>query len=282
MAKILQLEVDTTRNEITDFAGQTYREISMVAGDEVLIAAHFTEVTLDGLSQQDTDLSGALALRASIGRNRQTDTTVLAFEDVFNNADLPTFEDLATGRVSWLLNLDAAAFESALGTNESIEVFLEFTTLTVGDSPQTLAQIGVILFAQIDDGAVGVPAPATSYITSTVAVATFVALIDYLVPVTIAVDTTLTSIKGLKLVLVDTSGGPVIVTLPKSDLADAKFSPIIINLDTGLMTVRPDITDPDTINDIIGDQTTSVQFGTFRLFNDPANDRYISPDFLIP
>jgi len=282
MAKILQLEVDTTRNEITDFAGQTYREISMVAGDEVLIAAHFTEVTLDGLSQQDTDLSGALALRASIGRNRQTDTTVLAFEDVFNNADLPTFEDLATGRVSWLLNLDAAAFESALGTNESIEVFLEFTTLTVGDSPQTLAQIGVILFAQIDDGAVGVPAPATSYITSTVAVATFVALIDYLVPVTIAIDTLLVSIKGLKVLLVDTSGGPVLITLPKSDTSDAKFSPLIINIGTGVVSVAPDATDPDTINDLAGTQTITTQFGSLRMFNDPANDNWLAPTFVVP
>jgi len=175
-----------------------------------------------------------------------------------------------------------AAFESALGTNESIEVFLEFTTLTVGDSPQTLAQIGVILFAQIDDGAVGVPAPATSYITSTVAVATFVALIDYLVPVTIAIDTLLVSIKGLKVLLVDTSGGPVLITLPKSDTSDAKFSPLIINIGTGVVSVAPDATDPDTINDLAGTQTITTQFGSLRMFNDPANDNWLAPTFVVP
>ena len=48
------------------------------------------------------------------------------------------------------------------------------------------------------------------------------------------------------------------------------------------MTIRPDATDPDTINDIIGDQTSASAPGAYRLFNDPANDRYISPDFLLP
>ena len=282
--KILQFKIDTTRGEVTDLAGQIYREISVVNGDVVLIAAQFTGIGLDGASEEDVDFSGALALRATIGRRRQTGTDILAFQDVFNDGDIPAFENLATGRITWLLFLNPATINEFIGANESLEVFLEFTVLNVDDTPQTLAQIGMVIFSQIDDGAVGVPPPAASYITSATALLTFARLIDYLVPETVSGGpTTLTSIKGLKVVLVDTSGGDETINLPESSVSDPEFSPIIFNLGVNKVFVVPDATGTaDTINDILGIQTIVSQYGALRLFNDPTNDNWLAPNFVVP
>lgn len=283
--KVIQFEVETTRGEVTDFAGQTYREISMVVGDVVLIAAKFKEIDIGGTTISPVNLTGSLALRASVGNERQTGTTILAFEDVFNDGDIPAFEDLSTGQVTWLLDLPAAVIEPVLGTNEFIETFLEFTVLNADDTPQTLAQIGLIIYSQIDDGAVGVPPPPTSYMLSSTALATFVLLPDYLNPITISSDTVLVAASvpsGLQVYFIDTSGGPVTLTLPEASAAPAKFAPIIINTGTGIASVTPDATAPDTINAFVGTQTINTQYGTLRLYNDPTSDNWLAPIIVNP
>jgi hypothetical protein len=291
--KTLDIKIDTSSNEAKNFRDVLYKtqtsrrvgkELSVVNGDVALLAMHFQEQDLAG-DIQDMDLTGALALRVSLLEARTTGATVLSFQDVFNQGDLLVNEDLSTGKVTWQLDHPAATLDAVLGVNESVSLWYEFTWLSPSNLPQTLGQVPVKLYAQGDIGAVGSPPPSEpTYMTAATALATFVRLLNYLVPTTISGGpTTLTSIAGLQVNKVDTTGGPETINLPESSVSDADYAPEIINVGTGVVTVVPDATGtPDTINGIAGSQTINTQYGSLRLFNDPSNNNWIAPISVTP
>lgn len=281
--QILALRINSTTNKVTDFTGQNYSEVRSVNGDVVLIAAQFFLQDLDGATIEN-DLSGSLAVRATVGLDRQEGTQILAFQDLYNTGEIPSNEDLSIGRVTWLLSLDSPDIVTALDTNEFIDVILELTILTADDLPQTLAQVFYRIYAQVDDGAVGTPPPTTpTYMDSATALATFVAKSNYIVPNTVAVNTVLTAIDGLQLTYVDTSGGDIDITLPLASTAPSRYRPAIVN--TGANKIRFFTTGGDLINATAspaGEFEILTLFAGVELIVDGANNRYVSSLQVIP
>jgi len=256
--QILALRHNSTNKVTTDFTGQQYREICSVNGDTVLIAAQFFQQDLDG-TEIETDLTGVLALRANVGLNRQEGTTLLAFQDVYNNGDLPANEVLANGRVTWLLSLSSAELTTALDTNEFVDVVLEFTALTADNLPQTLAQIGYRVYAQVDDGAVGSPPPSSpTYLDATTALATFVQLPNYIAPTVIVADGPISPVDGIQTFFVDPGGATRVINLPDVTTVPDNFVGRFLVTGTGVMRITPNLS--DTINGTTGAQDFPTQF----------------------
>jgi hypothetical protein len=281
--QILAIRHNTTNNITTDFTGQAYREIRSVNGDTVLIAAQFNQQDLNGV-EIPVDLSGVLALRSIVGLDRQEGTTVLAFQDSYNTGQVPSNEDLVNGRVTWLLSLSDPQIIVELDTNEFIDVILEFTILTADNLPQTLGQIAYRIYAQVDNGAVGTPPPYTpDYYTALEIdglIAGCLSPADYISPLYIAVDSVLTAINGIQYIYVDTSGGPINITLPEASAAPAKWSPIIVNTGTNDINIIP--SGGNLINGTAGTLIVATQYAAAQLFSDQVNARYLAPLIVVP
>lgn len=159
---------DTTSGRYTDLAGSTVELPEVAIGDTLLLIGWFREALASTMT--DLDLTGATALRAHVKKDRlSSDTTTLTFQDSFNGGHAASWEDLGTGKATWLVSFASAALTTALGTAESVDLWLEFSFLdSTGAIPQTLAQIPIRLVPQIDTGAAGTPPPsAPTYLTAT-------------------------------------------------------------------------------------------------------------------
>jgi hypothetical protein len=293
--KTLDIRIDTSTNEATNYQGETYKaevnrrigkELSVVNGDVALIAAHFQERDLSGVLG-NLDLTGALALRVSLIASRTTGATVLSFQDVFNQGDLTINEILSEGKVTWQLDHPAATLDAILGTDESVGLWYEFTWLTPSDLPQTLGQIPVKLYAQGDIGAAGSPPPSEPvYMTSATALATFVLNDDYLEAQNVSGDTILTDEAGWKRVRVDTdtAGADVTITLPPSSTTSEKCVYEIINLgSTFKVIIAPDTT--DEINGVNANVDVVDQFSSMICENTTASvtqTDWLVSDVVIP
>jgi hypothetical protein len=293
--KTLDIKIDTSTNVASNFQDETYRksvntrigkELAIVNGDVALLALHFQTRNLSG-TLLDLDMTGALAIRATLVEERVTGSVPLSFTDIYNLGDLPDNENLSEGKVTMRLDHPASAIDPVLGGNEFIGMYYELTWLSPENLPQTLGQIPVKVFAQTDVGAAGAPPPSTpTYMTSATALATFVLLNNYLTPQTIAVgDSPFSpaSQPGIKVLEVDTSGGDVTINLPEVSAADVEYILWIVNLGPNRVFIVPDATGTaDTINGIAGTQTINSQYGDALLIASPANDNWIIPDPLIP
>lgn len=168
--------VETTGGLVTDLAGSPVELPQIAFGDVIAVIGHFREAL--GATITDMDLSGATALRCHVKKDRLTaDTDTLTFQDSYNGGNVPAWENLATGKVCWLVNFGATALSTELGTAESVDLWLEFSYLDgTGTIPQTLAQIQIRLVPQIDTGAAGTPPPSTpTYLTGAEVAAAYVA-----------------------------------------------------------------------------------------------------------
>jgi hypothetical protein len=167
--KKLLLKINTTTGEITGWDGLPYDAISIVNGDTVAVCAWLNEL-LTGDTLTPVDLTGALALRATLRQTRDPTADMLGFQDDYNQGTFPAGEDLSEGLVTWQLSLDSSEVDDALedaGT-DNITAFLELTWLDPDNVPQTLAQIPLTIYQQLDDGAEGTPTPESpTYLTAT-------------------------------------------------------------------------------------------------------------------
>jgi hypothetical protein len=293
--KTLDIKIDTGTNVYTNFLNEQYRttpsrrigkELSIVNGDVALLALHIQERDLDGLLQ-DFDLTGALAIRVSLIKERVTGAPILSFQDTFNQGDLPVNEILSEGKVTFQVDHPPATLDAILGLAESETFFYEITWLSPSDLPQTLAQIPLRIYAQGDIGAAGSPPPSEPvYMTSATALSTFVLLQNYLAPETIDLTDSpfnLTAITGIKELKVDTSAGDVTVNLPEVSAVDVEFAVRITNLGANRVLIVPDATGtPDTINGFAGTQIIDTQYGGTLLIADPGNNLWVVPDFVVP
>jgi len=168
MQKLL-LKVNTTTRSFSDWNDITYAGVEAVHGDDLLLACQFTEALTSTLTA--LDLTGALALRATIKTARASDATLLAFQDAYNegaDAAFTAFEDLSQGYVTWIISLSAAAIATAIGTSDRVSAWLEISCLTAANRPQTLIQLPLTILQQLDDGAPGTPPPTSpTYLTAT-------------------------------------------------------------------------------------------------------------------
>jgi len=90
---------------------------------------------------------------------------------------------------------------------------------------------------------------------------------DYISRVDLAADAPVSSVNGLQLIVVDTTGGVVTVTLDAANLAPPKYSPVVINVGTNDVVVE------GVINGIT-DPTIATQFGGMSILNN--NGAYVA------
>lgn len=297
--QIVPFAVNTAANKqfARDFDGNAYKtfpeqrnaiQMECVYGDVILLAGQFT--TQDPVGNEIVlDMTGSPAIRATFAASRLLGADLYSQRVVFNQGFLPEYEDLAAGYVTWDFNtihpdLEQALTDAATAGFGYVDIILECTRLTAENLPQTLCQLFIRVHAQADVDAVGTPPPSSpTYMDAATALATFVRLIHYLNPTTVSGGpTALTSVPGIQVTLVDTTGGDETVNLPAASGADPEYVPWIINIGTNRVFVVPDGVAPDNINDINGTQTINTKFGSLFLQTDPANDRYIAPNKLTP
>ena len=90
---------------------------------------------------------------------------------------------------------------------------------------------------------------------------------DYLSRVDLSADAPVASVNGIQLIVVDTTGGVVTVTLDAANVAPPRYSPIVINVGTNDVVVE------GTINGII-DPTIATQFAGMSILNN--NGEYVA------
>lgn len=289
---IKPIKINTSTNAASTFLDRAYKisaqqriglELFGVMNDVATIACQFVQ---DDPNTDETVvlvLSGASALRCTLYKELVTGTEVYVQQVLFNEGVFPENEDLATGKVTWRLPIVSATLEAFLGTDSFVDIFIEFTWVDECGANQTLGQMPFRVKVEGDTGAIGSPPPSLpTYMDSVTALATFVLLSSYLNPVTIAVDTVLTDVPGLQVYFIDTDGGPVLITLPPSASSDARYSPLIMNIGSNTLSIAPDGGAPDSINGSFGTQTIIGQYGAYSMKNDPANNNFFVPNFLIP
>lgn len=280
--KTLDIKIDTSTNEATNFQDEIYKsqasrrlgkELSTVNGDVALLALHFQDRTLAGVLQ-DLDLSGALALRVSLIEKRVTGATILSFQDVFNQGDIADNENLSEGKLTFRMDHPATTLDSIIADPlEFVGFFYEFTWLSPEDQPQTLAQITLRIYAQADIGAAGTPPPSEPvYMTSATALATFVLDDDYLDSNIVTADGAVSPVRdGWQRVFMDADvpAATLIQTLPSAaGVADETVFEFINLSASEICRITPDGT--DEINGVNGSVDFSGQFTSLIVERAPA------------
>lgn len=104
------------------------------------------------------------------------------------------------------------------------------------------------------------------FLTAGEMAAAFVAKPDYVETLSIATDTAPAAVDGIQTILVDTSGGPVLITLEDPSTAPSKYSPKIVNVGGDIVTVGATINGiiNPTITTIFGGMDISIQDGDYR------------------
>jgi len=182
MKKVL-LRIDTSRNAVSDYAGQPYDAIAVVHGDSVLFCAAFEELPADGSNVLTAmDLSGATSLRLQVRLSRiapavsKTDIGLITTY----NLGYWSAEDLTTGHISWLFPFTDADIATNMAGSEYLDVWCEFSWVGADAQPQTLAQFEARIYDQLDNGAAGSPPPTTpTYLTAAEIDAAYVAMADF-------------------------------------------------------------------------------------------------------
>lgn len=100
--------------------------------------------------------------------------------------------------------------------------------------------------------------PSDFFLTAPEFDALIVSAEDYLDRLYVAVDTAPAAVDGIQVILVDTTGGPVTLTLEAPGTAPSRYSPIIFNVGTGTLTIA------GTINGIL-DPTIITQYAAMAI-----------------
>ena len=161
--KIIGLIVDVDRQTTNGLSGNSANLVGYL-GDNVILAAIFKGRDETGaLVPYEFDAVGApQSLRVQI-RSIEDSTTgslLYAFQYLFNQNVIPSFEDLATGQVTWLLNLFSTELQSRFaGDIESLNCFISITYKSAQGNEVTLLQAPFEIRNQMDDGASSSPPP---------------------------------------------------------------------------------------------------------------------------
>jgi hypothetical protein len=166
----ISLQVDTDRGTSKDFSGGRIRSVVVVNGDTVLFAFRFQRIdsTTGDLVNMDLTAGGnPQAIRFTCREDRDPSDALLTFQDVYNQGDLPTFEDLTKGQVTFRVSFNDPDIDALLATVDTVGVWIECTILSFGGIPQTLLQKQITINQEIDDGAAGTPPPTSpTYLTA--------------------------------------------------------------------------------------------------------------------
>jgi hypothetical protein len=283
MAKQIQIRVNTSNNAAEDYNGQRYvanenqqigKLITIVNGDVITLVCDFNEETLDGLIQ-DMDLSGALALRAILSSSRAQPQVVFSFQDTYNSGIVPSNEDLSQGLVTWNVFADPVNIDPFLGGEESVLGWLEIAWVDANGLPQTLVQLPVQFFEQIDENLGGTPPPSSpTFLTAAEVAANYVELADYIVPSELAVDSSPTPVSGIQTFFVNPGGGTLTITLPALAATPDKFVGRFVNIGSGTMRLFPNAL--ETINGQTGLADFPTQYTEVILMKRNASE-WVNP-----
>lgn len=255
--------------------------LQIVHGDVVQFAVQFLEAIPESvggtgaLTAVDLTAGGSPnALRFTCDDARLEAATLLTQQTSYNQGTW-SLEDLAAGRVSWVVDFGTAACTTEIGTSESASVYGEFSLLPANNYPQTLLQFPITLLAQIDDGASGSPPPSTpTYDTAATIASTYA-----LDATTTAVSTTQTLTSADRQINYLTSGA-ITLTLPALSGIDDGYRPHFFKTDSGT-TLTIDTTGADTINGAAS-VTLDTQYGGFYLIPDVTGTNWIIPTWATP
>lgn len=153
----LGLKIDTTRGGITDLADSTVELPQIVYGDHVLFVCSF----LESLSSTQTamNLDGADGLFVTVKKDRlQSDGTILTSQSDYSQSEYAAYEDLTTGKATFVMRFDTAAILSALGSAAYVDVWCEFTLCDMGRR-QTLGQLQLRILPCLYEGTCTAPTP---------------------------------------------------------------------------------------------------------------------------
>lgn len=288
MPKQLQLRVNTSQNSVTDYLNRAYKkrqnqqigsELFAVNGDVVTVVCDFN-LENDLGEVIDFDLTGALSLRCSVSDKRESPKVIYSVQDTYNTGIVPANEDLASGLVTWLVFLDPAAIDTVMLEKESIESWLDVSWVTPDGYPQTLLQVPMTIYQQIDSDLIGSPPPSVpTYLTAAEVIADYVAKANYINP-TALVAGAIPDADGRIDFIVDTTAGDVSVTLGAVASYSPRFSPNIVNLGTNKVIITPD--GVEEINGGTGAVEIVSEYGMLSLLADQTNGQWIAPVLVVP
>jgi hypothetical protein len=288
MPKELPIRVNTSAASATDYQNRLYRvsaqeqigqEMSGVIGDVVTVVADFNQESLTGVIQ-DMDLTGALALRASIASSRSSPRTIFSMRDIYNEGVVPSNEDLSLGLVTWRVFIDPLLIDPIILTADFLDAWLDISTITSAGDPQTLIQIPIRLYQQIDSSLVGSPPPSEpAFMTAATALATFVQFANYINP-TVLVAGAIPDADGRIDYLVDTTAGDVALTLGAVAGYSSRFSPNIINLGANKVQVTPN--GAEEINGVTGTVEIVSLYGMLALHAEQTGGQWVAPVLVVP
>lgn len=144
-----------------DYAGIAADKTVWTNGDSVLVGFKFLEALTTG-APTAFDLSAATSLRCTLRAGRTASSTLYVQQTSYNGGYWVANENLASGLVTFVLNLSATDLDDDFDgdADNEITAWLEVTAVFSG-LPQTLYQEQVKIRNQVDDGAAGSPPPAS-------------------------------------------------------------------------------------------------------------------------
>jgi len=166
------LDVQIGRNATRDFTGSPI-ELTFVNSDSALIMVKFKDLDPD-TSQfiaKNFLLDGGtpLGLRVTVRADRDSASNLYTFQDVYNNGDWASFEDLTAGQVTWLVSWNSTNLNTAIAasSDNKINAWLEISYLDGNNVASTLLQTQIVVYNEVDDGAAGTPPPSSpTYLTA--------------------------------------------------------------------------------------------------------------------
>lgn len=165
--KKLSIRVNTTRGTFTDQSGQPFDGLAVVYGDDVLISAIFEEEDPSTGEMRALALNGYTALRCMVKSARTSSANEWTYQYSYNSGVYPAGEDLANGKVTWVVTFTGTTLNTAIGSNESASGYVEFAAVDASSHNETLLQAAITIYQQLDDGTTGSPPPASpTYLTA--------------------------------------------------------------------------------------------------------------------
>lgn len=153
--KLISLLVDTDNNKFYKSNGDRWtspRYPFVNSGDKVLIAVQFQRRDPVTRVLANMDLTGMQELICTVCDARRTGATVITQQTLFNQGEMPNYEDLATGKVTWLVDFASQDLDGLLDAADRVNLWMEFASLSSAatDQPQTLWQGILHAYAQLD------------------------------------------------------------------------------------------------------------------------------------
>ena len=138
---------------ITDTSDAPVDSVSVTNRTSVLFIVHCFE-QLSGAAATNFDFTGAGAIteiRCTINNTRTEDGTFYLTSTAINAGHYPSYEDLSEGKFTMLIDFSAAAINTALGSDDIIAAYMEFSWKDNNDVAQILMSLPMGIKAKLQE-----------------------------------------------------------------------------------------------------------------------------------